>query len=55
MFAPHNPHEYMDYYSFNDPGRDGRLSWLDPQRTVDPQNGHLSTTDCAQGRESPPA
>ena len=37
-------------------GRKAGLAWLDvPQRTVKPQNGHLSTVDLAQSRESPPA
>ena len=39
----------MDYYSFTDPGGMGwkaEMVWLDdPQRTLFPQSGHLSTTD----------
>jgi len=47
----------MDYYSFTDPkGWKAEFTWLvDPQQTPYPQSSHMSTTNQAWIKESPPA
>jgi len=48
----------MDYYSYlpTSKGWKAELAWLaDPQRTLYPRSGHMSTIDQAEIRESPPA
>jgi len=43
---PHNPCNYMDYYSLpTSEGWKAELTWLvDPQQTLYPKSGHMSTT-----------